>query len=230
MAYVRDQKISTGEILQLLKDSSDHTKFFYLYVSTSGRENKRQRSRQLLPGQQTLDKYVQEEDHDSTDSSGDESDEAMDSAPQPPLQLPVQENPTAQNSQQLSTSTKETRKQAMNDVHQKILPELLCNHGWQKVYDKDMKITYRALYFNTIEKQLGENDISHIRRVGKCREMIREEVEKLKKERDVNFKINSLLSRPLLYDEAVLEKQSMREGLTQRKQQMHIDTYFNKTT
>ena len=220
MAYVKAQKISTSEILQLLKSSSDHTKFFYLYVSTSGRENKRQRNRPLLPGQQTLDKYIQpQEDNDNTDSSGDESDEAMDSAPQPPLhvQLPVEENPAAQNLP--SISTKEAREQAMNDVHRKILPELLYNHGWQKVYDKDMKITYRALYFNTIEKQRGEDDISHMQRVGKCRERISEEVKKLKKERDVNFKINSLLSRPLLYDETALEEQSMREGLTQRKQQ-----------
>ena len=84
-----------------------------MYVSTSGREDKRQKSRLLPAGQ---------------------------------------ENPAANGPALPSPSTKKARKKAMKEVHSKILPELLCPHGWQKVYDKDLKLTYRALYFNTIEK------------------------------------------------------------------------------
>ena len=234
------QKISTSEILELLRTNSDHTKFFYLYVSTSGREDKREKSKPLPAGQQTLDKYTQkeveveeveeevEEDSDDSESSGDGDVEAMDSSSQ---LLPVQGNPVAQNSPVLpSTPIKKPRKDAMNDVHQKILPQLLCPYGWKKVYDTDLKITYRALYFNTIEKQPNEDDITHIQRVGEYRKMISDKVEELKKERGVNFRINSLLSRPLLYDPPTLQEQSMREGSTQRKQQTQINAYFSKKT
>ena len=152
----------------------------------------------------------------------------MDSQPQPMLQL---QNPAAQNSPPIaSPSIERDRKQAMKEVHQKILPDLLCSRGWQKVYDKDMKITYRALYFNTIEKQPNEDDISHIQRVSKYREMIRDEVERFMIERRVNFKINSLLSRPLLYDPTTLQEQSIREVSTQRQRQTQIDTFLNKKT
>ena len=238
MATVR-QKISTSEILELLRANSDHTKFFYLYVSTSGREDRREKSKPLPEGQQTLDKYTQkveveeeeeeeEEDNDDSESSGDDNVEVMDSSSQ---QFPVQESPVAQNSPVLpSIPTKKARGNAMDDVHKKILPELLCPQGWKKVYDKDLQISYRALYFNTIEKQPNEDDITHIQRVSKCRDEIREVVEKLKEERGVNFRINSLLSRPLLYDPATLQEQSTREESTQRKQQTQIDAYFSKKT
>ena len=219
MATVRQKIISTSEILELLKVTSDHTKFFYLYVSTSGREDKRQKSRQLPAGQQTLDKFVQkeedsddkeeeEEDSDDTESSGEDNNEAMDSLShdQPVPQLP-------------SPPTNKARKEAMKEVHNKILPELLYPDGWQKVHDKDLKISYRALYFNMIEKKQNEDDATHIQRVAQYREMIREKVDTLKKDRGVNFKINSLLSRPLLYDPGTLQEQLMREGSTQRKQQ-----------
>ena len=213
MATVRQKIISTSEILESLKATSDHTKFFYLYVSTSAsREDKRQKSRQLPVGQQTLDTFVQqEEDSDDTESSGDDSDDA-------PLTKKARKQ-----------TMKEVRKQAMKEVHNKILPELLYPAGWQKVYDKDMKITYRALYFNIIEKKPNEDDTTHIQRVAQYREMIREKVDTLKKDRGVNFKIDSLLSRPLLYDPRTLQEQSMREGSTQRKRQTQIVAYLRKT-
>ena len=215
MASGTFKKISTSEILELLQANSDHTKFFYLYVSTSGTEEKRQRNRKLLSGQQTLDKYIQGEDSDDIDGSGDESDEAMNLISQPLLQLPVEEDPVAQNP---PSTSKSAREKVIEDVHGKILPKLLCNvHGWQKVYDKDMKITYRALYF-----KIEDN----IQKAAKYRDIIHEEVDKFKKERGVNFKVNSLLSRPLRYDKTALEEQSTREGPPQRKKQKCIDTYI----
>ena len=240
MATIR--KISTSEILELLRTNSDHTKFFYLYVSTSGRVDKRKQSKPLPPGQQTLDKHFQqqqqqqqegeEEEEEEEEEDGDsESDvEPMDTSQQMPPS-PVQENPVAQNSPVLPSTppAKKTRENAMGDVHKKILPELLYPHGWQKVYDNDLKITYRALYFNTIEKLPSEDDITHIQRVDKYREMIRDKVEKLKEERGANFKIDSLLSRPLLYDPPTLQEQSTREKSTQRKQ-TQIDAHFPKKT
>ena len=184
-------KISTSEILELLKADSDHTKFFYLYVSTSGR--------------------VEEEEEDSdSESSGEEKDISQQMLP-----LSVQENPVAQNTPvSPSTPPKKARENAMSDVHSKILPKLLYPHGWKKVHDHDLNLTYRALYFNTIEKQPDENDNEHIQRVDEYRKMIRDEVEKLKEEQGVNFKINSLLSRPLLYDPKTLQEQSTREKST----------------
>ena len=234
MATVR--KISTSEILELLRTNSDHTKFFYLYVSTSGRVDKRQQSKPLPPGQQTLDKHFQqqeegeEEEEEEEDSDSGSDVEPMDTSQQMPPS-PVQENPVAQNSPVLPSTppAKKTRQNAMGDVHLKILPELLYPHGWKKVYDKDLKITYRALYFNTIEKLQNEDDITHIQRVGKYRDMIHDKVEELKKERGANFKINSLLSRPLLYDPPTLQEQLTKEKSTQRKQ-TQIDAHFPKKT
>ena len=205
-------KISTSEILELLEATSDHTKFFYLYVSTSGTEEKRQRNRKLPSGQQTLDKYIQGEDSDDIDGSGDESDEVMNLISQSLLQLPVEEDSVAQNP---PSTSKSAREKAIEDVQGKILPKLLCNvHGWQKVCDKDMKTTYRALYF-----KIEDN----IQKAAKYRDIIRDEVDKFKKERGVNFKVNSLLSRPLRYDKTALEEQSTREGPPQRKKQKCID-------
>ena len=98
------------------------------------------------------------------------------------------------------------------------------------MHDKDMKITYRALYFNTIEKKRNEDDTTHIQRVAKYREIIRKKVEELKSDQGVNFKINSLLSRPLLYDPATLQEQSIREESTQRRRQRQtqLDSFLNK--
>ena len=244
MATAR-KKINTSEILELLRDNKDHTKFFYLYVSTSGRVDKRQQSKPLLPGQKTLDKHFQkqekekekeveeeEEDSDDSESSGDDNVEVLNTRSQPTLQ----ENPVAQDSPgpalpSQSEKEKKDRKRAMKIVHGKILPDLLCPDGWKKVHDKDMKITYRSLYFKTIEKQSDKEDnTTHIQRVAKCREKIRKEVEKFKEQKNVNFKIDSLLSRPLLYDPATLQEQSMREGSTQRKRQTKIHEYSSKKT
>jgi len=88
----------------------------------------------------------------------------------------------------------------------------LCPGGWRKVVNKDGKPTYRALYFNAIEKIQGETDIVHIQRVSKVRERIVEEVKKVKTKYKVNFKTNSLLCSPLLYDSLALEELSMTEA------------------
>ena len=219
------EKISTREILEQLKQAyGDYTKFFYLYVSTGGREHKKQNRRELPPGQQTLDRYiVAHSDSDNTESEEDhdnqmEGDDYMDSTESASQSV----TSPSQNTLSLSGSKKD-REGTMEKVHTHILPSLLKPLGWKKVYDKDLKITYRALYFNTIEKQPNEDDISHIRRVNKIRERIREEADKLKEKHGVNFKINSLLSKPILYDEQALEELSVREGSTQRQSQ--IDEY-----
>ena len=191
-------------------------------MSTGGTERKRQKERELPQGQQTLDRYmVAYSDNDDTESEEDddnqmEGDDHMDSTESTSQSMT---SPSAQNTLSLLGSKKD-REGAMEKVHTHILPSLLKPLGWKKVYDKDLKITYRALYFNTIEKKLNENNTSHIQRVGKIRERIREEADKLKMKHGVNFKINSLLSKPILYDEQALEELSMREGSTQKQSQM----------
>ena len=169
---------------------------------------------------------VTESDSDDTESEGDddnqmEADDHMDSTES------TSQSMTSPSSDPSLPQSKK-RKDAMKKVHSNILPAVLKPLGWKKVYDKDLKITYRALYFNVIEKQQNEDDISHIRRVGRVRERIREEADKLKTQHGVNFKINSLLSKPLLYDEEALEDISKREGSTQRQPQ--INEYFKTTT
>ena len=218
----RLEKISTREILEQLKQANgDYTSFFYLYVSTGGVEHKRQKKRQLPPGQQTLDRFLATDSvSDDTESDGnDDGDEHMDSSTSQSVTSP---------SSDPSLSGSKQQEVAMEKVHKNILPTVLKPLGWKKVYDKDLKITYRALYFNIIEKQPNEDDISHIWRVGRIRERICEEADKLKTQHGVNFKINSLLSKPLLYDEEALEDMSMREGTTQRQPQ--INEYFTTTT
>ena len=73
-------KISTGEILQKLKEADgNNTEFFYLYISTAGEERKKQKTKQLLPGQQTLNFPTQsseDEESDDTDT-GEDNDEHM---------------------------------------------------------------------------------------------------------------------------------------------------------
>ena len=196
----RLEKISTKEILKKLEQvNGDYTSFFYLYVSTGGVEQKRQKRRQLPPGQQTLDRFPgTDSDSDDTESEGDDNNQ---------MEVDNHTDSTASSSQSVTSpssdpplSGSKKREVAMGKVHKDILPAVLKPLGWKKVYDKDLKITYRALYFNVIEKQPNEDDISHIRRVGEIRERIRQEADKLKTQDGVNFKINSLLSRPLLYD------------------------------
>ena len=111
-----------------------------------------------------------------------------------------------------SKEYKARRKKAMQEVHKTILPSLLGQgpDEWWKVFDKDTKLTYRALYFSVIKKRPGEKKNAFIQRVGKIRHDIAEEVHKLKETHQVNFKINSLLSKPFLYDEEALEEQTMK--------------------
>jgi len=108
------------------------------------------------------------------------------------------------------------RQEAMIYVHNTILPLILEPEGWKKVVDKDTKLTYRALYFNIIKKHPGEDvQATYIPRVGMIRHKIAKKVQELKDERQVNFKINSLLSKPFLYDEEALAEQTMRATQTQ---------------
>ena len=120
------------------------------------------------------------------------------------------------------------REKAMCKIHKVTVPTVLSGDGWMKVYDKDMKLTYRALYFNIIQKHQDEDDNAYIQRVNKIRTTLAEEAKKVKKEYDVNFKINSLLSKPFVYDEQALLEQSMREGSTHqplKQKQKHMDDY-----
>ena len=106
------------------------------------------------------------------------------------------------------------REKVMGLIRTDVLPRVLCPDGprlgWKKVYDKDGKPTYRALYFNIIPKGIDEDNISYIRRVNKIRSTLFEEGDKLRVKYKVNFKINSLLSKPFLYDDDYLTEQSMR--------------------
>lgn len=95
-------------------------------------------------------------------------------------------------------------------VHNKVLPSLLHSEGWRKVVDKDGKPPYRALYFNIISQNQGETEIVHIQRVSKVRERIAQEVKEVMTAFNVNFKTNSLLCKPFLYDSLALEDLSMR--------------------
>ena len=216
------EKISTTEILEKLKAANgNYTGLFYLFVSTGGVKQKLQKRRHLPSGQQVLDKYTYlstSSDSDDTESE-ENNDEPMETDHDTTIfqsKIPVEDNPS------LSASRK-ARMHAMKQMHESILPRVLYPHGWKRVYDKDMKTVYRALYFNVIERAPNESDISHIQRVSKVRDMICEEANKLKIEHGVNFNVNCLLSKPILYDKQTLEGMSMREDSTQIQ---HIDEYF----
>ena len=128
--------------------------------------------------------------------------------------IPVEGNPSL-------LGSRKAKMHAMKQFHKNILPGVLCSHGWKKVYDKDTKIVYRALFFNVTEKLPNEDNISHIWRVSKVREVIHEEANKLKQQYGVNFAVNSLMSKPIVCDEQALEVVSMREGSTQTQQQLY---------
>ena len=104
-------------------------------------------------------------------------------------------NAGVQNDQVTSDAegTSDARRKAMRKIHDTTLPGLLNPKGWRKVYDKDMKPTYRALYFNTIKKEYSENDnceedeISHIQRVNKIRKEVQEKAKEVMKEYKVEF-------------------------------------------
>ena len=232
------QSITTADISRQLKEKGgDNTEFFYLYVSTSGREQKkRQPTSQVLPqGQrqlpflpQTVEDPVDDDDTTDSDEEDDEDitddqDDRMDSQDHQDDRMPDQDDqggtnlsppqPSPASLISQSQSLKEyraRREKAMNDVHKKVLPSLLDPDKWEKVFDKDTKLTYRALYFNIIKKYPGEEERPFIQRVGKIRHKIAEEVQKFMVKHRVNFKINSLLSKPFLYDEEALEEQTMK--------------------
>ena len=180
------KKISTSEILEQLKQAKgDNTKFFYLYVSTGGIEQKQQDSSQSQQDQPTCAlSYLGLVGDDGADSSDNADSTAI-------ARKSVENNPPVPKKLRLGT---------MGAVHRSTLPNLLYSDGWKKVYDKDMNITYRALYFNFIEKKPNEDDSSYILRVAKIKEKIYDATKELKKTRGVNFKINCLLSKPFLYD------------------------------
>jgi len=130
-------------------------------------------------------------------TGGEEDEEQMDDHPTAPSSV---------GGAAVLSASEKTRKKAMNMVHTDILPQVLGPDGWSKVYDKDMKPTYRSLYFNIIKKVQGEDEKSYIQRVSTIRGRIAEEADKVKKKYHVNFKVNSLLSKPFLYDESALEE------------------------
>lgn len=207
-------KISTREILEKLKKADgDNTEFFYLYVSTGGKERKNQK-RSQSPVQQMSMPVEHAEDEDSTSDdtdleSEDEQNGVDDITENISQQTPSLDEEIAQN---VLLSKNKARSEAMNNIHKVVLPKLLSGDGWRKVYDKDMKLIYRALYFNTIPRNQDEDENAYIQRVGNIRKMLDKEASKVKKECNVNFKINSLLSKPFLYDEQALLEQSVREG------------------
>lgn len=167
------ERITTTQILEKLKEvDDDNTEFFYLCVSTGGKED------ELM-----------------------EIDPASSVPPRPP--------PKDQD---------KLMNKARREFHSDILPRILGPEGWKKVYDKDGKGTYRALYFNIIPKRRDEDGISYIKRVNRIRSTLFEEGDKLRTKYDVNFKINSLLSKPFLYDDDYLTEQlqSMRIGHTDK--------------
>ena len=254
-------KITTKQILAILKadkesDKEDHTKFFYLYVSTSeddtiDEEQRKRKKRRLLAGQQTLDEHIT-----STSNSGmleSTSREDIDVGETGQVdntentsqltELVGDNNAGVQNDQGTSDTqgtsdaqgtsdtqgTSDARNKAMRKIHDTTLPNLLYPKGWRKVCDKDLKPTYRALYFNTIKKEPDdEKDNHHMQRVNEIRKEVQEKAKEIMEEYNVKFKINSLLSRPLLYDEEALKEQSQQQDSTRRQQQTKLDDFFPK--
>ena len=64
------------------------------------------------------------------------------------------------------------RSKAMNKVHNVVVPQVLSKDKWKKVYDKDKKLIYRALYFNIIPKYPDEDPTDYIQRVGGVRKAL----------------------------------------------------------
>ena len=242
------QSITTADILARLKEKGgDNTEFFYLYVSTAGKEQRRKqkRTRSLLKGQQLLsftpqrnqterDDPAEDDDEDdgtgnqdndydiSMDNQDDELDDYVDDQGD---RLDGQGHQSGANitsstpqpsAASQSLTQDKSRQKTMSYVHNTILPLVLQPKGWKKVVDKDTKVTYRTLYFNIIEKYSDDEDVNTFtKRVGKIRHKIAEDVQKKMDEHQVNFKINSLRSKPFLYDEEALDEQSMSVTQTQ---------------
>lgn len=227
------EKISTTEILEeLRKANGDTSEFFYLYVSTSGTERKRQNRRKLPPDQPTLDKYVlYDSDSESSEVEEDDAQMECDDDVDTTENTTQSATPSADNnSLPFPSGSKKVREATMDLVHKHVRQEVLYPDGWKKVCDKDQTTTYRALYFNIIKRRSNEDPETHILRVNEVRETIRKEADKIKAEHRVNFKINTLLSKPFLYDEPTLKEQSMSQGSTQRRRQTKLDEYADKKT
>jgi len=243
--------------------------FFYLYVSTAGKERKKKQQR-LPPGQQVLnfppqseedpvdDVADSDEDQDDQDDGSsqydqdngsdqgqDDQDDGRDDQDQDDGRDDQSDTMDSQDNSQVGTNTSlgsqpslpspisppisrdKAKKEAMTHVHKVILPSLLGPEGWKKVLDKDTKLTYRALYFNIIRQCSDEEELAYIQRVGQIRHKIAGEAKKVMEEHRVNFKINSLLSKPFLYNEKALEEQSIRATQTQQRslKQRTLDEY-----
>ena len=205
-------KIRTSEILEkLTQTDGDNRDFFFLLVSTRGKEDRPRRSTPdgqhdtNLEGEDDSDISSEDDDIDQMDT--DDNVNTTGNTPQSTTSTPVEHGPEAQNnpSSTPSSSLKSRAQFARKRVHEVILPEVLRPDRWKKVYDKDSKLTYQALYFGVIPRQPGEDENAHNRRVGRVRESIREKVITLQEQYGVEFKINSLLSKPILYNELAPE-------------------------
>ena len=194
MAFESKETITTAEILEELRNSKNKD-FFYLHVSISRIEvavsNKDEQ-------QQQITKFfpIQDEDDDTTD---DDDDSGAMSQPSASAQLSP------------SQSRKKVRKEVRKQIHDHHLPLLLRSNGWMKVVDKNGKPIHKTLFFNIFEKSQDENDVDHIQKVSKIPQRIAEEMKIVKRKRymkhyNVNFKTNSFLSTPLLYDSLSLEE------------------------
>ena len=274
-AQKKARVINPTDISKLLEKDSNHDKFFYLYVATSGSKKEKEQT-EVSPAKSnrnddaanssisgvkkgesqneaTPDNYNQDDDYSEDDSdrsssesssSESESDKESESASVAQTvtsrkaesldptekkkeeaerkeeeaekkveeaekkveEAEKKEEEEAEKKKREKAEKKKNREEAMKDVHRKLPKHLYNNGGWQKVQDKDKQTSYRALYFNTIEKEPGEDGIAHMLKVNEHREKIKEFVEKIRQDHGgVNFKIDCLLSRPLFYDKKALE-------------------------
>lgn len=196
MAFEGKETITTTEILKELRKRDGKNKdLFYLHVSISRIEvavgNKDEQ-------QQLITKFFPIQDEDDDDTTDDDEDSGTMSQPSASAQLSLS---------QLKKVRKEVRKQ----IHDHHLPLLLRSKGWMKVVNKNGKPIHKTLFFNIFEKSQDENDTDHIQKVSKVQQRIAEEMKIVKrnycmKDYNVNFKTNSFLSSPLLYDSLALEE------------------------
>ena len=174
--------ITTTQIVEKLEEyKHDNTEFFYLYVSTARDDEEKPVPMETDPP--SLPEAALPHQYSESRT------------------LPIFYSIT-EPSAPPDDAPKKIREKMMDKVHKEILPKVLAPLGWRKVCDKDMTSTYRALYFNIIPKDEDEDDDKYIRRVSQVRSMLADEADKLKKTESkfkVNFKINSLLSKPFRY-------------------------------
>ena len=220
---MQNDKITTEEILAKLDKEKDHTKFFYLYVSTS-EDDKTDEEGRGIKKRKLLNTTATSHSGNSECSSSREDNDVGETGQVDKTESVADNNSGVQNDQKARIDN--ARSNAMKKAHDTIQTEVLYPRKWKKVCDKDWKPTYRALYFNTIEKERNEKEsgkegeIQHMQRVNEIRKVVQKTAEKVMDDSKVKFKINSLLSRPLLYDEKTLEEQltSLRQGSTHKEQ------------